>query len=86
MLTVAAVAASKGIEPERIDVQIERQTTENTAWRTAFVIHLDLGQGLSHREQIILFNSARHCQVHKLLGGEMAFDYQLVDTPPVPSA
>jgi len=85
VLTVAAVAAHKGIEPERIDVQIERQTTESAVWRTAFVIHLDLGQGLSRREQIILINSARHCEVHKLLGGEMAFDYQLVDTPPGPS-
>jgi uncharacterized OsmC-like protein len=86
VLTVAAVAANKGIEPERIDVQIERQTTEGTAWRTAFVIHIDLGQGLSRREQIILLNSARHCEVHKLLGGEMSFDYQIVHTPPSPSA
>jgi hypothetical protein len=32
---------------------------------------------LTRREQIILFNSARHCEVHKLLGGEMSMAYEL---------
>ena len=38
---------------------------------------MDLGEGLSRRERIILFNSARRCEVNKLLNGEMTFDYQL---------
>jgi hypothetical protein len=41
---------------------------------------VDLGPGLSRREQIILFNSARHCEVHKLLDGEIEVAYELVET------
>jgi hypothetical protein len=84
VLTIAAVAAHKGIEPQRIDVQIERQTIEDAPWQTAFAIDIDLGEGLSRRERVILFNSARHCEVHKLLDGEVGFDYRLVDTVPAP--
>jgi len=75
---VAAVAAHKGIEPQALSVRIDRQTVEKTPWQTAFVIELDLGQGLSRREQAILFNSARNCEVHKLLAGQMTFDYRLL--------
>jgi hypothetical protein len=78
-LTIAAVAAGKGITPERIDVQIERKTKEGRTWQTQFEVQVDLGAGLTRREQIILFNSARRCEVNKLLNGEMAFDYQLVE-------
>jgi hypothetical protein len=81
---MAAVAAHKGIEPERIGVQIERQTVESAPWRTTFAVDIDLGEGLSRRERVILFNSARHCEVHKLLDGESGFDYRLVDTAPTP--
>ena len=74
---MAAVAANKGIEPQALGVQIRRQTVEGTRWQTAFIVEVDLGQGLSRREQGILFNSARHCEVHKLLTGAMTFDYRL---------
>ena len=82
MLTLAAVAAAKGIAPERIDVQIERRTDESRPWKTQFEVQVDLGAGLTHRERIILFNSARHCEVTKLLDGEMAFAYELVEGGP----
>ena len=42
-------------------------------------IQIDLGQGLTRRETIVLFNSARHCEVQKLLKGEMRFDYALAE-------
>jgi hypothetical protein len=60
-------------------VQIERKTEEGRSWQTQFKVQVDLGAGLTRREQIILFNSARSCEVNKLLNGEMAFDYQLVE-------
>ena len=50
---------------------------EDRHWRTQFEVQIDLGEGLTQREQIILFNSARRCEVNKLLNGEMTFDYQL---------
>lgn len=68
---------SKGITPERIDVQVRRETQEGRSWQTRFEVQVDLGRGLAQRERIILFNSARRCEVHKLLNGEMTFDYQL---------
>ena len=78
MLTIAAVAASKSISPQRIDVQIRRTTVESQPWRTQFGVQVDLGEGLTRREQIILFNAARRCEMNKLLNGEMTFDYQLL--------
>jgi hypothetical protein len=59
-------------------VQVQRETVEDSVWRTSFVVRLDLGQGLTRREQAILFNSSRRCEVNKLLTGEMQFDYDLV--------
>jgi uncharacterized OsmC-like protein len=60
-------------------VQLERRTEEGQDWQTQFEVHIDLGEGLTRRERIILFNSARRCEVHKLLNGEVAFEYQLTE-------
>jgi uncharacterized OsmC-like protein len=81
VLTVAAVAAAKGIEPAKIEVQIDRTTNEGAVWETALSVQVDLGTGLTQREQIILFNSARHCEVHKLLGGAITVAYELGEMP-----
>lgn len=80
MLTIAAVAAHKGIAPQRIDVEIHRRTVEERPWQSTFSAEIDLGPGLTHRERVLLFNSARHCEVHKLLKGDLAFDYQLASS------
>jgi hypothetical protein len=74
---LAAVAASKGISPERIDVQIRRTTQEGRLWQTRFEAQVNLGAGLTRRERIILFNSARCCEVNKLLSGKLSFHYTL---------
>jgi hypothetical protein len=37
---------------------------------------VDLGEGLTRRERTILLNAARRCEVHKLLSGQFAFDYE----------
>jgi hypothetical protein len=58
-------------------VQIRRTTLEGRPWQTHFEVQVDLGEGLTRRERTILFNSARRCEVNKLLNGEMTFDYQL---------
>jgi hypothetical protein len=60
-------------------VQIRRETEEERPWQTRFDVQIDLGEGLTRRERIILYNSARQCEVHKLLTGQMAFDYQLTE-------
>jgi uncharacterized OsmC-like protein len=74
VLTVAAVADNKGIEVTQLGVLVEGHTEfvgrETT---THFVSHLDLGEELTSREQRILYNSARLCEVHKMLRGEITF-------------
>jgi len=44
-------------------------------WQTSFAIRLDLGQGLTKRERAILLGVARHCEVQKLLTGQIHWDY-----------
>ena len=77
VLTMAAVAAHKEITVETLGVQVHRQTVEGALWETTFAIELDLGAGLTRREQTILYNAARRCEVHKLLTGRMDFEYRL---------
>ena len=74
---MAAVAAHKRIRVETMGVQVHRQTVEGAPWQTTFAIELDLGTGLNRREQAILYNSARRCEVHRLLTGGMDFEYRL---------
>ena len=82
---MAAVAAHKGIKPQRLAVDIERISQTGSTWQTRFGVRVDFGSGLSSREQAILFNSARQCEVHKLLTGEMVFDYTQAESTIRPS-
>ena len=75
---MAAVAASKNILVEKLEARIKTTIDESQPrWQSRFEVQVDLGSGLSKRERIILFNSARHCEVHKLLGGEIGLNYDL---------
>jgi len=77
-LTIAAVAAHKGIAVNRLAVSIESRTElADRHASTQFVSRLDLGSGLTARERRILFNSAKQCEVHKMLRGEIAFEEHL---------
>jgi uncharacterized OsmC-like protein len=78
VLTMAAVAANKGIEIGKLEAQVDAVTdvTEG-GQQTKFATLIDLGDGLSDREIKILFNSARRCEVHKLLGGQIEFEERL---------
>ena len=78
VLTMAAVAASKGIAPKRLSVIVRSQTEFiGRETSTQFVSSLDLGEGLSTRERAILYNSARNCEVHKMLRGKIEFEDRL---------
>ena len=75
---MAAVAASKNIRVEKLQARVATTVDERAPlWQSRFAVQVDVGAGLSQRERIILFNSARHCEVHKLLSGELSFDYRL---------
>jgi uncharacterized OsmC-like protein len=60
-------------------VHIERLTSSNALFQTRFEIEIDLDGDFDQREKVILFNSARKCDVSKLLAGEIKFQYQLIE-------
>jgi uncharacterized OsmC-like protein len=75
VLTMAAVAAHKSMTIDKLEVQVETRIKEEIGHqqKTTFATAIDLGAGLTERERKILFNSARHCEVHKLLRGSIEF-------------
>jgi uncharacterized OsmC-like protein len=77
-LTMAAVAANKGMALGRLSVSVESRTEVGRGAVTHFVSRVDLGDGLTARERRILFNSARLCEVHKMLRGEITFEEHLL--------
>jgi len=46
---------------------------------TIFSVEIELSGDLTKREKILLFNSARKCDVSKMLSGEMNFTYDLLE-------
>ena len=78
VLTMAAVAANKGMALGHLSVSVESRTEVSRSAVTHFVSRIDLGDGLTARERRILFNSARLCEVHKMLRGEITFEEHLL--------
>lgn len=80
VLTMSAVAENKDIHVTKLQVRVAPDIQEERgAMRTRFLTYIDIGQGLSRRERIILFNAARRCEVHKLLSGTTEFEFELVE-------
>jgi len=77
-LTVSAVAENKNIDLDGIDVYVSRTTSKKHGEISKFIIEIKLKGDLTKRERILLFNSARKCDVSKLLKGDLGFDYQLL--------
>ena len=82
VLTMSAVAEHKGIEVSRLAVSVTGRTEfVGRRAKTHFVSELDLGEGLDTRQTRILYNSARQCEVHKMLQGEVSFDERWSNVP-----
>jgi uncharacterized OsmC-like protein len=81
VLTVAAVADAKGIELEQLSTRVEMRVEQapGRPARTRFASDLVLDGRLTQRERTILFNSARRCEVHRLLQGEVEFEERLAE-------
>ncbi len=78
VLTIAAVAGHKGIRLTRLGATVESATEfEGLAAATHFASRLDLGEGLTSREERLLYNAARQCEVHKMLRGEVTFEERI---------
>ncbi|MBR9981341.1 MAG: OsmC family protein [Desulfatitalea sp.] len=74
---MAAVAANKGFRLEKAEVRITTRIAATKPWCTDFDIHLDLDDTLDQRARTILSRCAAMCEVHKMLSGEMRFNYCL---------
>ena len=78
VLTMAAVAARKNITPPRLEVGVEASIQKvNGQTKTVFASTIDLGEGLTRRERLLLFNAARRCEVHRLLQNPVEFKESL---------
>lgn len=75
MLTLSAVADHKKITMEKLEVRVGCLTGNGASPSTRFKIKIDIGSALTQREQAILFNSARHCEVGKILAGPIDIEY-----------
>jgi len=75
---MSAVADHKGITLHKADIHISHEVFEGKPWSTAFTVQIDLGGGFTQREKKILFNSARLCDIHKILTGQCKFDFKLM--------
>jgi hypothetical protein len=58
-------------------VRIDRDGDASHPGLTSFGIEISLDGDLTQREKILLFNSARKCEVSKMLSGDFNFSYRL---------
>lgn len=77
MLTVNAVAKHKGIDIGDSDVCLDYCKDNNGG--TRFQVGLKLDGHLTSRERKILYQSARICEVGKIIKGDVQIDYDLLD-------
>jgi len=77
MLTLNAVAKQKGITLIRPDVRLDYARNGNGD--TRFHVALNLDSHLTDRERKILYQSARICEVGKVLQSNVRIDYCLED-------
>lgn len=66
---------------ERLEVRVGCLTAKGPSAATRFTIDIDLGGGLTPRERAILFHSARHCEVGKVLTGPIAMEFKGMESP-----
>lgn len=66
---------------DEIEVLVSRDTHNNEENQSVYSVEIELPAKLDDREKILLFNSARNCDVTKILKGEFQFQYQLRNIP-----
>lgn len=77
MLTLRAVGQHKGISLDGSDVSLDY--FQGPKGETRFHVELTLADHLTDRERKILYQSARICEVGKILKGDVQIDYALSD-------
>ncbi len=66
---------------DEIEVLVSRDTYNNEENHSVYSVEIELPANLDDREKILLFNSARKCDVTKILKGGFQFQYQLRNIP-----
>jgi uncharacterized OsmC-like protein len=74
VLTLDAVAQNKGIALSKVKARLAYTTKDS---EICFYAELELEGALSDREKKILFQSARSCEVSKILTGNVQIRYSL---------
>ncbi|MFH2132275.1 MAG: hypothetical protein ABIK68_18000 [bacterium] len=59
-------------------VQVRLHLDQQAQWKSGFSIDIKLDAHLTQREEAILFNTAKSCEVLKMLSGSMAFGFHWV--------
>ena len=77
MLTLHAVSRHKGIAIGDSDIRLD--CVQEKDGRTRFRVALKLDDRLTDREQKILYQSARVCEVGKVLKSDVQIDYHLME-------
>jgi hypothetical protein len=77
VLTMAAVAAAKGMPAGGFSVVVRMETAPDGRGGATFENTIHLSSSYSPREQRILYNSARTCEVHHILRGPVCFREEL---------
>jgi uncharacterized OsmC-like protein len=62
-----------------LEIAISRHSNKNDEAGSLFKVEVKIDSDLTTREKILLFNSARKCDVSKLLFGKSEFEYRLED-------
>ena len=75
VLTLNAVAENKGID--LTDLKVGLDYHKNESGGTQFFVDLNFSSALTDRERKIMYQSARLCEVGKLLKGDVRIDYEL---------
>ena len=78
MLTITAVAEIKKISLDDVVVNVNELDDEPQVGQTSFTVGIELSGNLTQRETILLYNSARNCDVHKLLSSQLSFNNYFV--------
>lgn len=80
-LTLDAVAKHKAIVLTNFEARLDYHTDGND--RTEFRVTLHLDPGLSDRERKILFQSAKLCEVGKVLKSDVNIDFRVAQPIPI---
>jgi hypothetical protein len=69
---------------EALEVQVQLHSSGRDIKDTNCLVDIDIAGDLTEREHKILFNSAKTCEVGKILNDKVDFRYQIKCRPKVP--